>query len=147
MRAERSAARETEAALTGRLAAAAKDRSRLLKELSVFLGRDLHAATPPDPGGLRWHLRTVPAIGEDVRLLAAAYASQPGAVFAAAAPEAILIACSADSGVSAAELLRRVAEKGGGTAVMAQGPVADGAAALKVLQDAMGAERHGTAGR
>lgn len=137
VRSERAAAKQTAASLTERVAAAEKDRARLVKELAAYQGRDLYAATVPDSRGLRAHFREVPAIDDALRPMASAFTSLPQAVFVAATTNAILIACSAGGPFSSLELLRLVSAKGGGTAAMAQGPIDGAGFALDTLRRAV----------
>lgn len=110
-----------------RLRTAEKSLRVLSGELAYARGRELYGAAAPGPSGMRKALRRVPAISEQVKEEARSFAANPKAVFAAIGETApvILIACSPDSGVDAAELLKQFRAKGGGNAGFAQGQLPD----------------------
>jgi alanyl-tRNA synthetase len=112
--------------------AADKARRKLELELAGYRGRELYQSCPVGAGGIRRHIeRAARGNLEDLRAVAQSFTSQPAAVFLAAIeePPALLLAASADSGVDAGALLKTALSaaggRGGGTARMAQGSVAD----------------------
>ncbi len=126
------------------LRALENDRRRLEGEVSAARARDVHAAlTPGDDGVRRLLERRASGKVDDARALALAFAALPKGVVAVAvaAPPAILVAASDDSGVDAGRLLKEalgaVGGRGGGSARLAQGTVPD-AAALETVITALG---------
>ena len=126
------------------LRALENDRRRLEGEVSAARARDVHAAlTPGDDGVRRLLERRAGGKVDDARALALAFAALPKGVVAVAvaAPPAILVAASDDSGVDAGRLLKEalgaVGGRGGGSARLAQGTVPD-AAALETVIAALG---------
>jgi alanyl-tRNA synthetase len=126
------------------LRALENDRRRLEGEVSAARARDVHAALPPGDDGVRRLLeRRAGGKVDDARALALAFAALPKGVVAVAvaAPPAILVAASDDSGVDAGRLLKEalgaVGGRGGGSARLAQGTVPD-AAALETVIAALG---------
>lgn len=117
-----------------RIAALERDRRKLASELSELRGRDLYARTAPSSDGIRRVLRRLDGIDETVRTEGQAFAASGRAIYAAIADKAVLIAVSADSGYNAGEVLKRFAEKGGGSPLLAQGAVSDPAALLATLE-------------
>jgi alanyl-tRNA synthetase len=102
---------------------------RMTVELAAYRGRELYAAAPPGPDGLRRHRIEIAAgaLDDDLRGLARSFASQPQACFLAVIrnPATLLLAVSADAGLHAGNLLKQTLAarggKGGGSATMAQG--------------------------
>ena len=112
--------------------AADKARRKLEVELAAYRGRELYAATAADADGFRRHRRRLDRGGlEELRALAQSFTAQPKAVFVAALddPPSVLLAVSADSGIDAGQTLKAaLAEaggRGGGSARIAQGSVAN----------------------
>lgn len=110
--------------------AAGKQLEKAQTELAGYHGRELHAATPPDAGGLRRHVRRVPAGAVDqFRALAQSFTAGSRAVFLGIVeePPSLLLAASADAGMDAGKLVKAAVTeaggRGGGTARMAQGSV------------------------
>jgi alanyl-tRNA synthetase len=118
-----------------------KARRKLELELAAFQGRELYAATAPDADGLRRHTRRLERGGlEQLRALAQSFTAQPKSMFVAALndPPSVLLAASADSGIDAGKLLKTaLAEaggRGGGSARIAQGSVANRELLDRVLE-------------
>ena len=139
---------ELVAAQQVRLQDAEKARRKLAAELAVRRGRDLYAAAEPAPTGLRIHQGAITAgIDEEVRNEANGFVSQSRAVYLATGgtPVAVLLAASADSGVNAGELLKRLLQelggRGGGNALMAQGSLPDAPAAVTLRDRVLAAIR------
>jgi alanyl-tRNA synthetase len=116
-------------ALQERLQTAEKSRARLAGELARIEGRELWRSTEPRPSGRRIAIRNVPALTEEVRVLALSFVASESACFIALAsdPPGILLAASADSGVHAGNVLKAALAKhggrGGGNVALAQGSV------------------------
>lgn len=115
-----------------RLAEAEKLARKLAGELAAARGRELHAATAVNAGGLRLHVRQLAKgpIADEVRQEAQAFVAAGGqAIFAALCsdPASILLCASPEAPVKAGAALKPVLEKyggrGGGNAAMAQGSV------------------------
>lgn len=104
---------------------AARDSAKQLKaaqlELAALRGPALYAAAPA--GAVRRHREELAAIDETTRALALAFTACGPAVFLAVAGSTVLLA-SSDPGIACGELLRQHG-RGGGTATLAQGSVAD----------------------
>jgi alanyl-tRNA synthetase len=118
-----------------------KVRRKLEFDLAGYQGRELYEATAPGPDGLRRILRRVERGSlEDLRAIAQNFTAQPKAVFVAALndPPSVLLAASPDAGIDAGKLLKAaLAEaggRGGGTARIAQGSVADAASLDGVIR-------------
>jgi len=109
------------------LTAAEKDRQKLSVELARREGGELYAAAAVAGDGVRRAMLRVPAIDEAARAKAQAFTAQSKAVLLVLAeePPGVLIACSADAGVSAGAILKQVLAaaggRGGGAATLAQG--------------------------
>jgi alanyl-tRNA synthetase len=99
--------------------------------LAGYRARELYDATAPDGNGRRFAVLRDAAALEPMRALGQAFAALPRAVLVAtvAAPPAVLVAASADSGLDAGASLKAaladVGGRGGGSARVAQGTVAD----------------------
>jgi alanyl-tRNA synthetase len=112
-----------------RLQTAEKSRARLAGELARIEGRELWRSTEPRASGRRIAVRNVPALTEEVRVLAQSFVASEAACFIALAsgPPGILLAASVDSGIHAGNVLKAALVKhggrGGGNAVLAQGSV------------------------
>jgi alanyl-tRNA synthetase len=123
-----------------RLADAEKDRRRMGLELAGHNGRSLYSAATPTPSGMRVFIREVESIGEDTRAEGQAFTASPRATYVAAATgkPAVLLAVSADSGLNAGNLLKPLlaehSGRGGGSAQVAQGSVADPAALASLIE-------------
>jgi alanyl-tRNA synthetase len=120
------------ASLIERLKAVEKTAAKLAGELALREGRELWAATGPDPAGLR--VVTVRgAIDDATRTRAQAFCAQGRAVFLAVSqdPASLLLAASADSGVHAGERVKvavtAAGGRGGGNQAIAQGSLPAGA--------------------
>jgi alanyl-tRNA synthetase len=115
-----------------RLAESDKQRRKLEVELAERRGRELHASAVENGRGIRVHIRRLEqgAVEEGLRAEAQGFCGCGKAVFAAAAEQtgAVLLAASADSGVNAGAILKRVVEarggRGGGGSTLARGSVA-----------------------
>jgi len=121
--------------------AADKGRRKLELELAAFQGRELYAATAAGPDGLRRHTRRLERGGlEELRALAQSYTGQPRSVFVATVndPPSVLLAVSADSGIDAGKVLKaaltEAGGRGGGSARIAQGSVANRESLDRVLE-------------
>ncbi len=135
-----AAAEETPAlvnALQTELRNTSKDRARLLEQLAAFEARALYDTTAPADNGRRIHvvhLSNAPVAS--MQSLAQQFIQGPHAVFLAssAAPAAVLLAASEDSGLDAGRMLREalqhVGGRGGGTPRVAQGSAPSAEAAL-----------------
>jgi alanyl-tRNA synthetase len=122
-----------------RLKALDAELRRLRQALAVHDARAHHAAAAPGPDGIRrirLHAATGPV--RDLEPLAQAIAARGRAIVVgtSASPAAVLLATSEDSGLDAGRLLRTAVTatggRGGGSARMAQGAVADAAALVEV---------------
>ena len=118
------------AAQATRLAESEKSRRKLAEELAGIRGRELHAATPALPSGLKVHVREFPALDEDARTEAQAFAAAGGAVLIAfcRTPASLLVAAAPDSGVNAGALVKQAVTvrsgRGGGSPILGQGSLA-----------------------
>jgi alanyl-tRNA synthetase len=112
------------------LKAAAAARREADEQLARYRARELYDGTPPDANGMRRVLVRDAAL-EAARGIAHAFTALPRAVLVAtvSAPPAVLLATSADTGVDAAATLKgalaAVGGRGGGSARLAQGTVAE----------------------
>ncbi|MGO9229585.1 MAG: alanyl-tRNA editing protein [Bryobacteraceae bacterium] len=120
--------------------AADKARRKLEAELAALQGRELYAATAPGGDGLRRHTRRMGRGGlEELRVLAQSFTAQPKSVFVAVVddPPSVLLAASADSGVDAGKALKAALAgaggRGGGSARISQGSVANRESLDRVL--------------
>ena len=120
--------------------AAEKAGRKLAVELGTYRGRELYAATDPAPDGVRRATQRLDrGTLEELRAVAQSFTAQPKAVFLAALadPPSVLLAVSADAGIDAGKQVKAAITaaggRGGGTARMAQGSVADRAALEKVV--------------
>ena len=111
---------------------AEKARRKLELDLAAYQGRELYAAASAGPDGLRRVTRRLETGSlEELRAIAQHFTAQPKAVFLATLgnPPSVLLAASEDAGIDAGKLLKAaLAEaggRGGGTARMAQGSVAN----------------------
>jgi alanyl-tRNA synthetase len=118
-----------------------KARRKLELDLAAYQGRELYQATEPGADGLRRVTRRAVKGGlEELRAIAQNFTAQPRAVFIAtlADPPSVLLAASADAGMDAGKVLKAaLAEaggRGGGSARMAQGSVAEAGALERVLE-------------
>ncbi len=114
------------ASSAARLKALEKSNQRLASELAIREARELHAGIAPDPDGLRRLTQRGP-VDEAMRARAQAFTACGQAVFLAICddPPSLLLASSADSGLSAGDLLKSVLAsaggRGGGNPSLAQG--------------------------
>ena len=114
----------------GELKEAKTARREVEDRLDLYRARELHAATMPDPTGVRRvTVREDASSIEALRGLAVAFTSMPMTVFVGAVrnPPAVLLATSPDSGIDAASVLKSlltsVGGRGGGSPRLAQGIV------------------------
>jgi alanyl-tRNA synthetase len=128
-----------------------KSRRKVELELAAYKGRELYGNSAPDAGGIR-RLSQRAASGnlEDLRAVAQNFTAQSKAVFIAAldAPPSVLVAASEDAGIDAGKALKsaltEAGGRGGGTARIAQGSVADASkldGVLNALAAATGASK------
>jgi alanyl-tRNA synthetase len=117
-----------------------KARRKLEVELATYRGRELYAATEANAAGFRRHSRRMERGSlEELRALAQSFTAQPKAIFVTALddPPSVLLAVSADSGIDAGQTLKAaLAEaggRGGGSARIAQGSVANRESLDRVL--------------
>jgi len=120
---------------------AEKARRKLELEMAEYQGRELYLAEAPGPDGVRRASRRAESGSlEDLRAIAQSFTAQPKAVFLAALndPHSVLLAASEDAGVDCGKVLKAaLAEaggRGGGSARIAQGSVADQSALERVLR-------------
>jgi alanyl-tRNA synthetase len=110
--------------------AADKARRKIQLELAAYHGRELYAATPASPDGLRRYTHR-PAQGspDELAALARSFTAQPKAIFLGAVDKApsVIYAVSEDAGIDAGQALKQilleVGGRGGGNARLAQGSV------------------------
>jgi alanyl-tRNA synthetase len=127
------------AAQAARLREAETDARKRGEELVKYQARERYDATPPDANGVRRITETAAAM-DPLRAMAQAVSALPKAIYvgSVAAPPGIVFAASADSGVSAGELLKSALNanggRGGGSPRVAQGTVADAAALQRVVR-------------
>jgi alanyl-tRNA synthetase len=121
-------------------------RRRLSTDLAQASGRALYRGTTPGPDGIRRTLRELEtSLTDELRAEAQSFTASGPAIFVALAqnPPAILLAASADSGIHAREILKRLLSlhggRGGGNATLAQGSVPS-AAALRELAASLSQE-------
>ncbi len=117
--------------LRERLRETDKENAALKGEVARRDGIDLYRSTPESPDGIRRAQIGVEDIDEAIRAKALAFASAGHAMALAVAAEsgAVLLAVSPDCGIDAGrvlkEFLARHAGRGGGSAALAQGNLAD----------------------
>jgi alanyl-tRNA synthetase len=122
---------EAAAKLRNRLVDAEKDRLRLSHEIARLEASLLYRDTEPDSDGLRRVAIEVSVIDDGARAKAQSFTGHPKSVVLTTGLDhpGVLVACSADSGLDAGQVLRTVlAEaggRGGGTAMLAQGNISD----------------------
>ncbi len=130
---------EVFAALKQRFAVAEKERQSLAESLARREGAELYQATAPTADGLRRAFWKVEGIDETVRSKALAYAAGARSLVLVLSAKDALIACSSDAGIDAGAVLKQtLAEfggKGGGSATLAQGRVADTECALALARE------------
>jgi alanyl-tRNA synthetase len=122
------------------LRAAEKASKKLGLDLAALQGKELYATTAAGADGFRRVQRRL-AQGnlEELRAVAQSFTALPKAVFVAAVndPPSLLLAASEDAGVDAGRILKAALAaaggRGGGTARIAQGSVANAAALDEVL--------------
>jgi alanyl-tRNA synthetase len=122
-----------------------KVRRKLQLDLAAYQGRELYETTAPGSDGLRRISRRVERGSlEDLRAIAQSFTTQPKAIFVATLndPPSVLLAVSPDAALDAGKLLKAaLAEaggRGGGTARIAQGSVADAASLDGVVRKLQG---------
>lgn len=118
-----------------------KARNKLALDLAAYQGKELYQSTGPDPDGIRRITRRAERGNlEELRAIAQNFTAQSKAIFVAALtdPPSILLATSADTGIDAGKLLKaaltEAGGRGGGTARIAQGSVAEAALLDQVLR-------------
>ncbi len=122
---------ESFASVRQRLLDAERDRDGLRAQVAQLEADSSYRALPVSADGLHRLLLLRPMLDESARLTATAFTANSKAICLVAAeePPSVLIACSADSGTNAGAVLKQVlAEKGGkggGSATLAQGKLAD----------------------
>ncbi len=140
IRAEQAVTRSQQAQWQERVAELEKERRRMMAELAGYRGRELYAATEPNPAGRRIVTRAVAALDEAIRAEATAFvASGPGA-YLVVAGKAVLLAVSPTGSLDARALLQPYLERGGGSASMAQGSLKTEDAAAAIEAAIRGAE-------
>jgi len=109
-----------------------KTRRKLEIELAGYHGKELYESSAPGADGLRRVEKSLEKGSlEELRPLATSFTSLPKAVWVAsvAEPPSVMLAVSQDAGIDAGKLLKaaltEAGGRGGGTARMAQGSVAD----------------------
>jgi alanyl-tRNA synthetase len=131
------------ASVRQRLLDGERDRDKLKAQVAQLEAEAKYRATPVSPDGLHRLLLRTPVLDESSRLAATAFAENSKAicVIVAEEPPSILISCSADSGVNAGAVLKRVLTekggRGGGSATLAQAKIPD-ASAAHAVQVALG---------
>jgi alanyl-tRNA synthetase len=109
-------------------------------ELASGRGRAIYDETPPGPSGIRLHRKAAP-LNDDTRAEAQAFTARTKAVYIGwqDCPASVLLACSAETGVHAGNLLKEVVVarggRGGGSATLAQASIPAGADLKKLLDD------------
>ncbi|MBI4874422.1 MAG: hypothetical protein HY822_07305 [Acidobacteria bacterium] len=129
------------AAAIERLSDAGKALRKMAAELALIRGRELCAATAPDPSGVRRHFRRLAAgaLDDELRALAQGFTAGEKAVFVAVSEDscAVMLAASKDAGVNAGAVLKQAVAaqggRGGGSPAAAQGSVPDAAALARVV--------------
>ncbi len=125
MRAENSALKEQAAQYQNRLSESEKEKKKLLAEVAAFRGQEKYQQTEPDAQGRRIFIEQVPEMTDVTRLEAQSFTQQSQAIYAVLAGNSVLLATSKDSGLHAGNIIKEIADKGGGSATMAQGSVAN----------------------
>ena len=121
IRAEASALKEQAAQYQNRLSESEKEKKKLLTEVAAFRGLEKYQHTESDAQGRRIFMEQVPEITDAIRLEAQSFTQQSQAVYAVLAGNSVLLATSRDSGLHAGNIMKEIADKGGGSATMAQG--------------------------
>ncbi len=116
-----------------RIVAMERERRKMADSLAEYRAKTLYSECPPGADGLRRIVVRPASIDELVRVEAQTFVAEGHAIFLALAENAVLLAVSPDAGVSAGELIRRFAERGGGAAGLAQGTMADAGPLLAAL--------------
>jgi alanyl-tRNA synthetase len=118
-----------------------KARRKLELDLAAYEGKELYLATAPGADGVRRVTRrVVKGSLEELRAIAQSFTAQPKAVFIAtlADPPSVLLAVSADAGIDAGKTLKaaitEAGGRGGGSARIAQGSVAEAEVLEQVLE-------------
>ena len=116
-------------AQVAKLAESEKARQRLELALETEAGRALYRACEPAANGMRLHVEQAAAMDDCVRERAQAFVEGPRSAYLATCAPGYLLAVSADAGLNAAEtvkpLLKKLGGRGGGSATLAQGRVAN----------------------
>jgi len=114
-----------------KLQEAEKSRQRMATEIAQARGRALYLETQPSADGIRRVERRAATLSDELRAEAQSFTAGAKAAMLAFAenPAAVLLAVSADSGIHAGTLLKEalatVGGRGGGSATLSQGSVAD----------------------
>jgi alanyl-tRNA synthetase len=120
-----------------------RDREKLKVQVARLEADASYGRTEPSSDGVRRLLLQTPALDESSRLAATAFAAHDKAICLVVAdePPAVLISSSADSGVNAGAVLKRILSekggKGGGSATLAQAKLQD-KSVFGAVQDALG---------
>jgi alanyl-tRNA synthetase len=111
---------------------AEKTRRKLELDLAAYQGRELYASAAPCADGMRRVERRMESGNlEEIRAIAQNFTAQPRTLFLAtlADPPSVLLAVSEDAGMDAGKVLKaalaEASGRGGGTARIAQGSVAN----------------------
>ncbi|MBS1857490.1 MAG: alanyl-tRNA editing protein [Acidobacteria bacterium] len=133
------------AALIESARAGEKAQRKLELDLAGYRGKELYAATAPDPDGVRrvtqWTAR---GSLEELRAVAQNFTAQPRAVFLAVLedPPSVLLAASEDAGVDAGKLVKAAVTaaggRGGGNPRIAQGSVPQAGLLSQVVEQLVG---------
>lgn len=110
-----------------------KERRKALNELAELRGRDLYRQTSPMADGVRRVIVRPAEIDDAARTEASAFLREGKGVYVAAAGTSVLVAVHDSIGLHAGQILKRFAERGGGSAALAQGLVSDPTALLAEL--------------
>lgn len=133
------------AALIESARAGEKAQRKLELDLAGYRGKELYAATAPDPDGVRRVTqRTARGSLEELRAVAQNFTAQPRAVFLAVLedPPSVLLAASEDAGVDAGKLVKAAVTaaggRGGGNPRIAQGSVPQAGLLAQVVEQLVG---------
>jgi alanyl-tRNA synthetase len=124
--------------MAARVEESEKARRKLSAELATLRGRSLYNQTNPTESGMRTYSRAG-VLGDDLRAEAQAFTAQPKSSYIAwqESPAAVLVACSADSGKHAGNVVKEVISayggRGGGSATLAQSNIPPGVSVEDVV--------------
>jgi len=131
---------ELVAALQTKAVGLEKANRKLAMDLALHVGRQLWEQAAPDAAGVRRHVRTGAAMGDEERAMAQGFTAGSKGVFLAVGEgaNAVLLAVSKDSGWNAGDVLKTclqaVGGRGGGNAQLAQGSVPSAEALGKLVE-------------